>query len=346
MIKIQGDIMIKNYFFTFLTSVVITGSINLHAQEKNIGDILIYNSRVTLLMPNDKFKGVPVLWQGSPTKEAMMALTFLKQDLITPEVLVAHENFEKVQLYYFNQFGRRGYDNKASMVQVGVNMNKDLPFDLGMKENAAWLDTLSMFGFGDGTKNGELQNFISSLEIVAHEFTHAVVSYTSNLEYVGQSGALNEHLADVFGAVVRQHYLPEAPNLFLIGDNALTLKGKEKAKALRDMQDPHSGLVWQPKDMSEVPPEFSSECVPNLFNDNCGVHILSGIPNKVFATVVSKLGWEKSSRLYYKVMTDKLKPTSQFADFKKEMSEECLNGNNLTASECSIIDDAFKEVGL
>ena len=38
----------------------------------------------------------------------------------------------------------------------------------------------------------------------AHELTHGVRSFTSNLAYYGQSAAFNEHFADVFGVLVRQ----------------------------------------------------------------------------------------------------------------------------------------------
>lgn len=85
-------------------------------------------------------------------------------------------------------------------------------------ENAMWMESLQLFLFGDG--GGELKNFVGSLEVVAHEFTHAVISSTSRFEYVGQSGALNEHFADVFGIMALYYFNPKTENPFLVGNHS------------------------------------------------------------------------------------------------------------------------------
>ena len=50
--------------------------------------------------------------------------------------------------------------------------------------------------FGDG------EPYIGALDVVAHEFTHGVVDYTAGFIYQGQSGALHEAYADIFGELV------------------------------------------------------------------------------------------------------------------------------------------------
>jgi Zn-dependent metalloprotease len=40
------------------------------------------------------------------------------------------------------------------------------------------------------------------LDIMGHEFTHAIVQYTADLVYETQSGALNESFADVFAVMI------------------------------------------------------------------------------------------------------------------------------------------------
>ncbi len=67
--------------------------------------------------------------------------------------------------------------------------------------NAFWNGEQMAYGDGDGVI---FRNFTGSLDVVGHELTHGVESFTSNLEYRNQSGALNEHFADVFGVLVRQ----------------------------------------------------------------------------------------------------------------------------------------------
>jgi|GEM_PF-6313668 len=307
-----------------------------------IGSITIYDAEVTPLIPIGPYKGITVFRDGQPTSEAIAANHYLHRNLITPEVLQAQENVTKTQIFYLNAFGRASYDDRRSEVHVAVNVNKSMPFDIGLKENAMWMENLKLFLFGDG--GGELKNFVGSLEVVAHEFTHAVVSSTSRLEYIGQSGALNEHFADVFGVMARYYFNPKIESPFLVGNHSVTEKGLQKAKSLRDMENPHQGLVWQPESVSEIPEKYGKDCKPSGTNDQCGVHILSGIPNKAVTIMISQLGWKKTGNLLYPVMTQRLSSKAQFVDYRKETLVECAL--QLSPKECEIVAAAFDKVGI
>jgi vibriolysin len=52
--------------------------------------------------------------------------------------------------------------------------------------------------YGDGVQASSLA---LSLDVTAHELTHAVTSSESSFIYQGESGAINEGLSDIFGAV-------------------------------------------------------------------------------------------------------------------------------------------------
>ncbi len=268
-----------------------------------------------------------------------------KKTLILPKSARAlNSNLEKVRDFYAEKFDRKSWDNNGSPILASLNVNKFTIFDLlGSRQNAAWART--RFVFGAGSKKG-LDNFENALDVVGHEYTHAVVQTTSNLKYEGQSGALNEHLADVFGIIINQiHNNPANP--YLIGSTVLFGKYKEKAQALRDMMDPAKGLSPQPGHMDDLKkPKFAKygeNCVAGMDNDNCGVHTLSGIPNKMAALVISALGPEESSKLFYNVMTKRLKEDSKFADYRLALLEEC---QSLSSDTCAIVDDALKAVGL
>ena len=54
---------------------------------------------------------------------------------------------------------------------------------------------VAFFGDGSGTEKG-FDYLTKGLDVAAHEFTHGVIDSLSPLTYSGESGALNEHIAD------------------------------------------------------------------------------------------------------------------------------------------------------
>jgi Zn-dependent metalloprotease len=127
-----------------------------------------------------------------------------------------------------NELGRNSIDNRG----LGLNLNVHYGVNY---MNAAWDGEEMVFGDGDGRL---FIGFARSLDVIAHELGHGVTQYTANLNYQGQSGALNEHFSDVLGTVVTQAHNGETPATadWLIGDEIMgpDLQGE----ALRSMRAP------------------------------------------------------------------------------------------------------------
>ncbi|WP_283633503.1 M4 family metallopeptidase [Mycolicibacterium poriferae] len=112
----------------------------------------------------------------------------------------AHANTAVVYDYYEDVLGRTSFDGDGALVEVSIRYNPINIYRASGYANAFWDPTRQQFAFGDA---GYLQ---ASLDVVAHEFTHAVVSHIvgdggSVLDY-GESGALNEAYADILGLLV------------------------------------------------------------------------------------------------------------------------------------------------
>lgn len=181
-------------------------------------------------------------------------------------------------------------------------------------ENAFWDGAQMVYGDGGGQLFNE-GAFTHALDVIGHELTHGVTQYTAGLEYSKQSGALNESFSDVFGVLVKQYVArqeaDEDEEKWLIGAGSLVPKW---GRALRSMKEP--GTAWQgdqqPGHMDQYV-DLPDDNDPN--NDNGGVHINSGIPNRAFFLAATALGgyaWEKAGRVWYVTLTDKLEPHSQF----------------------------------
>ena len=82
--------------------------------------------------------------------------------------------------------------------------------------------------------------------------------------------------------------------------------------------------------------------------DNGGVHINSGIPNKVFFLVATAIGTDKAAPLWFETLKT-LKPRANFTNFKtallKQAKKLAKAGKVPTTTE-SVVKQSFTAVGL
>ena len=205
--------------------------------------------------------------------------------------------------------------------------------------NAFWDGEQMTFGDGDGVN---FSGFARSIDVTGHELTHGVVQYVSGLVYKGQSGALNEHYADVFGTAVKQWHLKQDAKTadWLIGDTCMI--GSFKGKAIRSMKNPADTsivMMAQPDSMDKIYKGTS---------DNGGVHINSGIPNKAFYLVSMEIGTIPASTLWFDTLKS-LRPTAKFTNFYKALTvsaTKMIAENKIPKTSLVILEKAFKTVGI
>jgi bacillolysin len=239
----------------------------------------------------------------------------------------AHANTEIVYNYYKNNFNRNSFDNGGATMKSTVNYREysSEPFN-----NAFWNGSQMVYGDGDGVYLGPVG---SALDVVAHEFTHAVTDNTANLVYEYQPGALNESFSDVFG------YLIEGQTTdWLMGEDCYT--PGTAGDAFRSLQDPT--LYDQPAHMNDY------QNLPNTeAGDWGGVHINSGIPNKAFylaATTINDIN--KMSAIYYRALTNYLTTNAQFIDARAALIQAAIDLYGSGSAEATAITNAFTSVGI
>jgi Zn-dependent metalloprotease len=189
------------------------------------------------------------------------------------------------------------------------------------------------FAYGRGNGSTE-RNYAIAKDIIAHEVTHGVISAPnmSNLEYSFESGALNESLADFFGAIV--------------GDGNWTMGESIRidGRPGRSMSSPSS---------YGDPAHYSDRRRVGIEIDRGGVHSNSGIPNRMFYLLAegltaegigTSIGREKTAALAF-VLIKSLKPTKatfqQAADLMVSAAIDIYDdgvGNS--------VRDAWKAVGI
>ena len=208
--------------------------------------------------------------------------------------------------FYWEAYGRNGIDGADGELEATVHYGRDY-------DNAFWDGERMVFGDGDGEV---FTGFTGSLTVIAHELTHGVTEHEGGLEYSGQSGALNESVSDVFGALAEQHSLGQTADeaTWLIGAGIFTTA--VQGVALRSLKAP--GTAYDDDVLGRDPQPAHMDDYVTTPDDNGGVHINSGIPNHAFYLTATALGgnaWERAGLIWYRTITGDLAPGADFAAF-------------------------------
>ncbi|MEK0084249.1 M4 family metallopeptidase [Benzoatithermus flavus] len=240
--------------------------------------------------------------------------------------------------FYQEVFGRNSIDDEGMPLNATVHYGQNY-------DNAFWNGRQMVFGDGDG----ELFNrFTIALDVIGHELAHGVTEDEAQLVYMFQPGALNEHLSDVFGSLVRQRVLGQtaAAADWLIG--AGLLSSKVQGVALRSMKAP--GTAYDDPVLGKDPQPADMSGFVDTWQDNGGVHINSGIPNRAFylaATAIGGHAWEKAGRIWYETLRDsRLTTEPKFADFARLTTDVAGRLYGAGSAEQQAVGDAWAQVGV
>ncbi|NJL59420.1 MAG: M4 family metallopeptidase [Desulfobacteraceae bacterium] len=165
-----------------------------------------------------------------------------------------------------------------------------------------------MMYFGDG------QPFAGALDVVAHELTHGITSYTANLVYQDQSGALNEAFSDIFGEAVEARTTGKAD--WKMGTNL--------SDTIRLISNPSSLEIisgsgrYYPSKMSRFYARGDSLLSKLENQDYGGVHINTTIVSHAFYLLAEgmsgAIGIQDAENFNFGALTYHLVSNSQFID--------------------------------
>jgi len=255
-----------------------------------------------------------------------------------PAVNEAYDGLGHTFDFYQEIFNRNSIDDEGLPLNATVHYGQNY-------NNAFWNGERMVFGDGDG----ELFNrFTIALDVIGHELAHGVTEDEVGLVYIFQPGALNEHLSDVFGSMIKQKVLNQTADQadWLIG--AGLLAGGVKGVALRSMKAP--GTAYDDPVLGKDPqPDHMSKLVDTM-QDNGGVHINSGIPNRAFYLTATSLGgyaWEKAGRIWYETLRDpRLTSEAKFVQFASLTATVAGQLYGTGSDEQNAVANAWMEVGV
>ncbi len=198
--------------------------------------------------------------------------------------------------YFQSVFSRNSWDNNNGKVnyriQSGFNGAAFYPSTTGSLDEA----TLSI-GTVEALEASDLNDY-STLDIIGHEFTHAIELNEGMTNSSIQGKALKESFSDIFGNAVQAHYTGTLDWLL----------GEERGQPVRDMQNPNNpnvrdpgpdtfrGLLW-----SEVDEHVSAGV------NNFWFYLLTnggtGVNDNNYAYAVNGIGHAKALQIVYRVLS-------------------------------------------
>lgn len=240
-------------------------------------------------------------------------------------------------------YGRNSIDNN------GMALDSSVHFGVSY-DNAFWNGQQMVYGDGDEDRppNQRIFNrFTIDIAIIGHELAHGVTSYEANLVYKNQPGALNEHMSDVFGSLVKQRILGQTAALadWIVGEGLFT--ENVNGVGIRSMKNP--GSAYDDPLLGKDPQPGHMDDYVSTTKDNGGVHINSGIPNKAFylaATAIGGNAWEKTGRIWYETLRGKLRANSEFNEAARMTVAVAGELYGVNGAEQAAVRQAWESVGL
>ncbi|RYY40987.1 MAG: M4 family peptidase [Chitinophagaceae bacterium] len=187
----------------------------------------------------------------------------------------AHWGAGVVYDYWLAKHNRLSFDGNNAKIKSFIHYGPAY-------DNAFWNGSAMTYGDGSGPSATGFKA-LTSLDVCGHEIGHGVCSFTSDLVYASESGAMNEGLSDIWAACIEHFAMVRAGSTvptgayrpFYIGEQI----GANADAPLRRMDNPkdqgnpdtYGGDNWE-----------DPACTPTLANDQCGVHTNSGVLNHWF----------------------------------------------------------------
>lgn len=254
-----------------------------------------------------------------------------------PAVDEAYDGLGATYDLLHDAYGRHSLDDSGLRLDATVHYGRRY-------DNAFWDGTQMVFGDGDDRL---FLRFTSCLEVIGHELAHGVTDYEAKLTYQGQPGALSESFSDVLGILVKHRARRIGANeaTWIIGEGLFA--PRVRGRGLRSMKAP--GTAYDDPVLGKDPQPAAMKDYADTDEDNGGVHINSGIPNRAFYLAAEALGgfaWERAGRIWYVALRDRLKRRSSFAQAAALTRETAASLYGRGSLEQQAVSRAWRDVGV
>lgn len=273
--------------------------------------------------------------------------------------VTSHHYSRRTLDFYFDYFNRNSFDNAGSALYV-YNDWDTYPGP----NNARWDGSNGIY-FGNGNTSSANDDW-NTIDIVGHEITHGVTQSSNGLNYIGESGALNEAFSDIFGTAVERYFEGDCCYDWFIGEDRNG--GNLWTRSLADPKNWGAHLttsgtlaIGQPNTYGGNYWYTTTGCTSTSQNDNCGVHINSGVLNHWFYLLsqggsgtndngfsysFTGIGFNDAILIAYRTLRFYLSPASVYGDAKTGSIQSAIDLFNSGSNQHNKVIEAWCAVGL
>ncbi len=238
----------------------------------------------------------------------------------------AHWGAEMTYDYFYLKHGRNSIDGN------GFALYSYIHYDVAYG-NAFW-DGQRMT-YGDGSNN----NPFTTLDICGHEITHGLDSYTANLDYADESGAMNEGFSDIFGTAIEFYGKPSTANWTCGEDIGMIIRNLANPNATQN-PDTYLGTYWDLAQEVHANSTVLSHWYYRVCQGGSGTNDLG------HAFSVTGIGMTKANNIAFRMLTVYLTSTSDYADARFYAIQAATDLFGGCTPEVETVTNAMYAVGI
>lgn len=191
-----------------------------------------------------------------------------------------------------------------------------------------------------------------SIDIIAHEWTHAITDYSSDLHNAdGEAAALNEGFSDIFGKMV-EYYIDKEDdpyhvwNKFVMGEEVCLSTSPVRRSfsnpTATNLADVYGGTEWQSGDKYVQ----SGVLLRWFYLLAMGGSGTNSHPVCPYTFSVSGITPEKAELIAFRTLTSELTPTDGYMEAREGSIAVASDAYGSTSSELAAVIEAWNAVGV
>lgn len=223
----------------------------------------------------------------------------------------------------FTNIGVKAYEGNGPGMRV--IFNSSFP-------NAAYVPEEDVMIIGRSPSG---KSFAFAKDVIAHEYSHRVADFILRIEPAGESGAVNESLADTYAAAVDT-------DDWMVAEDVVS-------GGVRDMlhpERPQDAVSIDGGPKKPLPGHMKDYMTVHADVDQGGVHLNMGIPNKAAALIGEKLGRQTMAQIYLDAMRNHMGPLSTIASTAKATMRATSARFGTNSPEMKTVVKAWDAVGI